>query len=70
MFYWYLVCLTVPGGDDHMRVLGVNVDTEDGAGAVAQPLRVGGILQGEQTDVASAGLGVEIVGAVGDSEEV
>ena len=39
--------------------LGVEVETHDTTGSLAEELRVGGVLQGEDADIAHPQLGVE-----------
>ena len=48
-------------GRDHLGVGGVTVQTHDPAVGLENILRVGGVLQGVETDVAALGLIVEIV---------
>ncbi len=61
-------------GDDHVRVLRVDVDAHDAAVRDAQVLGVGRVLQGEDADVAVRRvrrlLLVKVVGAERSSEQV
>ena len=54
-------------GSHHLGVGRVTVQTHDSTVGVENILRVGGVLQGVETDVATLGLGVEIVRPIADS---
>ena len=60
----------VEATDQHVRMSRMHVHTHDPTVGLAQPLGVGGVLQGIEADVADVLLLVEVVRAVTDGKEV
>jgi hypothetical protein len=60
----------VEAGHNEVRVGGADLEAEDAARCLAHVLRVGRVLQAEQTDVADSWLVVEVKGPVAGSEQV
>ena len=60
----------VEAADQHVRMSRMHVHTHDPTVGLAQPLGVGGVLQGIEADVADVLLLVEVVRAVTDGKEV